>query len=247
MTEVEQGAGGTDASSPASAPYMSFQGFVNLLNKLKDDGVPSVFDGSFFGALSGSLVAQTRGTLRFLDLIDESKRPTASLEPLANAADDERRQMLRSLAESKYADVLALSPNATQGQLAEVFRTRGLSGQTIPKAIAFYTGLAEYVGLPMSPYFKKGRPVSSGGSGVGTVRRSSRRRKSPDTISGALTVEQPALPSLDVKKSAYIDLLMKLVQDETSPDGQKDLLDRLERALGYESPPTAAKEPQTPL
>jgi hypothetical protein len=243
MAEVEQSAGGTDAGNPASAPYMSFQGFINLLNKLKEDGVPSVFDGSFFGALSGSLVAQTRGTLRFLDLMDEGKHPTPSLEPLANADEAGRKQLLRPLAEAKYADVLTLSPNATQGQLADVFRGRGLSGQTIPKAIAFYTGLAEYVGLPMSPYFKKGRPVSSGGSGVGAARRTARRRRAPDAASVAPKVDQPTVPPIEVKKSAYIDLLMKLVQDQPGSEDQKDLLDRLERALGYELPHPVAKEP----
>ena len=47
----------------ASVPYMSFQGFCNLIDRLNADGLPQLFDRSFFGEVSGSLVAQTRGTL----------------------------------------------------------------------------------------------------------------------------------------------------------------------------------------
>src|SRR5262245_45725179 len=53
-----------------SVPYMSFQGFRSLLDRLRREGLPQVFDRSFFGEVSGSLIAQIRGTLRFFDLID---------------------------------------------------------------------------------------------------------------------------------------------------------------------------------
>lgn len=227
-----------DARDGATFPYMSFQGFRNLLDRLATDGLPQVFDRSFFHDSSGSLIAQIRGTLRFFDLVDEGRQPTERLREITSADESKRIAILRELAEAKYADVISLGTNATQGQLAQAFSAAGLSGASITKATTFYLGLADYLGLPVSPFFKKGPPRSSTGNGGG-ARRPSRRRKpvSSPTPPPVHQVQHPPDP-IEAKKSAYIDLLMKLVE-RNAEDGQvqKDLLDRLERALGYETPP----------
>lgn len=223
---------------------MSFTGFRSLLDRLINDGLPQVFDRSFFGEYSGSLIAQIRGTFRFLDLMDEDKRPTDQLRAIADADDQGRIAILRELAEKKYAFVIALGPDATQGQLADVFRTAGLNGDSLTKATNFYVGLAEYVDLPVSPFFKKAPARASSSTGSGPRRSSSRRRK------GSNVAEQPPAPSdgqpvssfdeqRDQKRLAYIDLLMKLAEQsgDNSSEVRQDLLTRLERVLGYETPP----------
>jgi hypothetical protein len=232
---------GTDVDSSAvsrtvARPYMSFPGFRNLLDRLGRDGVPQVLDKSFFRQSSGSLVAQIRGSLRYLDLIDEEKRPTPTLIRLAKADEQERIPVLRQIAEDKYGDAIALGVDATHGQLADVFRTSGLSGSSLNKAVTFYVGFAEYVGLPLSPYFKQGAARPSNGSST-TPRRSSRRRKSTAVSEASPASTQAPPPPIEVKKSAYIDLLMKLVESgAASGEVQTDLLDRLELALGYRTP-----------
>lgn len=234
----DDGERSTDARS-ASVPYMSFQGFRNLLDRLANDGLPQVFDRSFFGDVSGSLVAQTRGGLRFFDLIDDDRRPTDLLRTLAKADEQGRIAILHDLASDKYSAVIALGSDATHGQLVDVFRATGLNGASVTKAITFYLGLAEYAELPVSPFFKKTTSRPSGGNGGGARRSTARRRR---------TASQPELPpapspresvgSLDEKKGAYIDLLMRLAEQSTEKsDVQADLLNRLERALGYEAPP----------
>jgi len=54
------------------------------------------------------------------------------------------------------------------------------------------------------------------------------------------------VPPIEAKKSAYIDLLMKLVETAAGSNGQgevqKDLLDRLERALGYDDVPQPVRD-----
>lgn len=231
-----------DAAPGSAVPYMSYTGFRNLLDRLRNDGVPQVFDTSFFGRQSGSLTAQTRGTLRFLDLIDDGKRPTPLLRKIVAADDAERIQLLRELGTEKYGDVIKLAEaNGTQGQLAEVFRARGVTGATVDKATVFYVGLAEHVGLSMSPFFKRGsRPASSGNGGAGTAsRRTNRRRKPAEQTPPAPTTHPPMRTgesALEEKKLAYIDMLMKLVErGSEAGDGtvQGDLLNRLEKALGY--------------
>lgn len=229
----------TEDHAPTPA-YMSFTGFRSLLDRLGNEGLPQVFDRSFFGEYSGSLIAQIRGTFRFLDLIDEDKRPTDQLRAIIDADEQGRIALLRKVAEEKYASALALGADATQGQLAEVFRVAGLSGESLTKAINFYVGLADYVNLPVSPFFKRPTVRVSTGSGNGPRRTSSRRRKPSNVpVEPPAAQGQQSVSPIEEKRSAYIDLLMKLAEQSGANGGevQQDLLNRLERALGYESSP----------
>jgi hypothetical protein len=238
----EVGVDSAEGTRSATVPYMSFMGFRHLLDRLGNDGVPQVLDKSFFRQSSGSLVAQTRGTLKFFDLIDEDRRPTSALDELVNADESRRIEILRGLTEVKYADAIALGVNATAGQLAETFRSSGLTGSSLHKAMTFYVGLAEYVGLPLSPFFKQAGSRVSAGNGS-SPRRTTRRRKPPGQPAAPSAPPPPAPPPIEVKQSAYIDLLMKLAESSAEKgDVQKDLLDRLELALGYRTSSETPRE-----
>jgi hypothetical protein len=234
-------AGGDDAKQqPASAPYMSYKGFQNYLTRFSEEGLPGRFDGSYFGNASGSLVAQVRGTLRYLDLIDEDKHPTDLLKTIVDADEGERKQYLKMIFEEKYADALVLNKNATAGQLADVFRERGLSGATVQKAITFFLGMAEDVGVELSPHFKKGRVSAGNGT---TRRRATKRTEQPTPPPAPPAVQQTEDNSPEALRAKYVNLLMKKVEASES-ELPADLLDRIERALGYEeksSPATTGK------
>jgi len=218
----------------STAPYMSYKGFKNLIVKF-DGAPPGRFDSSYFGNASGSYVAQVRTTLKYFDLIDDDKHPTDLLKDLAAANEGDRQLTLKMMFEEKYADALALSANATSGQLAEVFRTRGLSGATIQKAIAFFLGMAEDVGVDISPHFKKGRAVATSNSG--TRRRTKRALPAPPSPpAGPTPPPPPSVSTAEQQKVKYVDMLMALVQS-AEPGAQPELLDRIERALGYDNPP----------
>ncbi|GGD15540.1 DUF5343 domain-containing protein [Nocardioides daphniae] len=226
---------GDDVRQGSGAPYMSYKGFLNLLTRFSEEGLPGRFDGSYFGNASGSLVAQVRGSMRFLDLIDEEKHPTDLLKTITEASEDERKQYLKMIFEEKYADALALSKNATAGQLAEVFRDRGLSGATVQKAITFFLGMADDVGVELSPHFKKGRVAASNGG--------SRKRRAAKTAPAAPTpaptphVVEPKVSSVEAQKAAYVNMLMDLAtKDNADANSQQTLLDRIEKALGIGAP-----------
>lgn len=221
---------GDDAKQKApGAPYMSYKGFQNYLTRFSEEGLPGRFDGSYFGNQSGSIVAQTRGTLRYLDLIDDDKHPTDTLKTLVESDESERKQYLKMIFEEKYADALALSKNATAGQLADVFRERGLSGATVQKAITFFLGMAEDVGVELSPHFKKGRSVASNG---GTRKRRATKTAQP-TPQSTPHVEPPKPTSVEAQKAAYVNMLMDLAKkDNAETSTQQALLDRIEKALG---------------
>ena len=153
-----------------------------------------------------------------------------------SADEDGRRALLRELVEVKYADALALSANATSGQLAEVFRARKLSGATVDKAISFYLGIADYVGLTVSPHFKKGRSAAST-NGSAKRRRVTKTATTPPPVVHAPVVK--ATTTAEQQRSQYVEMLMGLAKD-ADRDVQTDLLDRIERALGYNAPSSAA-------
>ena len=224
------------AAAPVSAKtpgYASFTSTRTLLDTLRESGLPAQFDRSYFGTASGGLIAQTRGTLRFLDLIDDDYRPRPQLTELVEADEEGRRPILRRLAEDRYVEEIKLAEqNGTYGQLLAVFRERGLTGATAQKAATFYIHLAQYVGLPVSQYFTQGRAASSGS---GATRRPVRRRARPAPLEVVETGPPPApVETLDKKRSAYIDLLMRLADRQDGELPPAELLDRIERALGYE-------------
>jgi hypothetical protein len=226
MTEVEESAVAEAKSSGSAPPYMSFKTYTNLLDKLREEGMPAVFDKSYFGNQSGSLVAQVRSTLRYFDLITEGYEPTPDLDDLVQADEEDRKILMKMQAEMKYPEALALGMNATAGQLNKVFQDRGLTGATVDKAVAFFLGMVEYLGIEVSPMFRK-RRASNGGT---------RRRKvvKPDEPT---TPPAPIVSSEDQQKADYVAMLMNLATtNDVNADNQQVLLDRIEKALGIGSP-----------
>ncbi|MFC5066185.1 hypothetical protein [Actinomycetospora atypica] len=231
-----------------SPPYMAFPSFLAFLNMLQERGMPSVIDASLFGSVSKGSVSQTRQALRSLGLVDDDYRATDLFRDLVEADEETRRGLLSLIAHDRFPEAIELGRrNGTQGQLEEFFTQQGISGSTLQKAISFYLNLAEYANLPVSKYFSrtKPRPASNprpgGRQRAGTTRRTTVRTKNypiDAALPSATPVEEAAAPSgstpLAEKRLEYIDMLMGLVRDPRGESVQLDLLDRIERLLGYE-------------
>lgn len=228
ITDTNTGA----ARVTAAAPYMPGRTFTNMFEKYATDGLPDVFDISFFGNISGSTIAQTRSTMRYFDLIDDQYAPTQMMRDLVDADDETRKGMLKLMVEEKYSDALALSQNATSGQLAKVFNERGLTGATVDKAISFYLHMLDYLGIPYSGHFKKRRPSSNGGA--------ARRRKATpkqDETPPPLHHAKPKVSTEEEQKAAYVQTLLDLAKkDGADADLQDRIFDRIEKALGIGGP-----------
>ncbi|MHA6694271.1 hypothetical protein [Homoserinimonas sp. A520] len=219
-----------DNTSSRGAPYMSYKGLINLITRLYENGVPDVFDKSYFGNQSGSLTAQIRTTLKILDLIDGSHVPTPLLRSLVEAGPDRRKEHLIEIAKQEFSDVLALGQNATAGQLAGVFRSRGLSGATVSKAISFYLGMCEDLAIPISPHFKKGRSALTSSSNGSRKRRSSRTQDPAPQVAPIVANPPVTATTIEAQRAAYVEMLMKLASS-TEAGLQEGILDRIERAL----------------
>lgn len=234
MTVEEQEAAAIESKAGTTAPYMSFKGFTTLIEKCAAEGIPGVFDRSYFGNQSGSLTAQIRGTLRYFDLIDEQYVPNGDFKTLVESDEDDRKEYLKMLAESKYADALALGNNATSGQLAKTFNDRGITGATVDKAIGFFLGLTDYVGIETSPHFKKRRVTSS-------ASRKRKQKAAPVVEPVHPAPHTPKATTAEQQKAKYVEMLMAMAE-KGAADGnvQIELLDRIERALGYGEKPVPA-------
>lgn len=214
------------SGSKTMAPYMPGRSFTNSFEKYAQDGLPDVFDKSFFGNISGSTVAQTRSAMRYFDLIDEEYAPTELLRGLVEADEETRKSMLKMMVEEKYPDALALSQNATAGQLAKVFNERGISGATVDKAISFYLHMLDYVGIPYSSHFKKRR------SSNGTRRRTAKKQVQETPPPPHHTV-RPKVVTEEEQKAAYVQTLLELAKkDGADAEVQDRIFDRIEKALG---------------
>lgn len=201
-------------------PYISFSQLQGVLERMRNEGVPSRIDRSYLGSWSGSSQAQFLKAARSLDLFDEHNRPTEILKALVNQPDD-RPQLVGEIIRAKYGEALALDRTATQQQLDEVFRDYGTSGATTRKAVTFFLHAAKYAGIELSPFFTAPRG--------GTVQRSAPRKRARATrVDDNGT---PRAPATDAR-GRYIDLLLKKAESESDLDDK--LLDRIERVIGIE-------------
>lgn len=137
----------------AAPPYVSFKTFLNLLDRLKEGGIPQRIDRSYWGDfLAGGYGAQVMTALRYLDLLDENNEPKDQLEPLASG---DRKAVLAEILRSRYAPIFSAVDlsRVTSGHLDEVFRKNyGISGQTARKVVAFFVQAAQHAGISVSPH-----------------------------------------------------------------------------------------------
>jgi hypothetical protein len=183
-TDADVGATENESSNGFVPPYISFSQLENVLERMRNEGVPARVDRSYLGSWSGSAQGQFLKAARSLDLLDGIGRPTDVLKRLVREP-DARPQIIGDLLREKYPEAIALGQDATQAQLDEVFRNYpGISGSTTRKAITFFLHAAKFSGIPVSPFFKAARASSGGG-----VRRTTRRTKPEASVAPPPIVE----------------------------------------------------------
>lgn len=137
------------------APYMSYATLANFLdNKIGGGAVPPRIDPPFLDSYAGSVRPLLIATLKTIGMIDENGYVQEWLREAVRSP-DARKAVLRAWASHFYQEQVNLAAqNATAQMLWETFSRRGFNGSTLRRAVIFYLGLAEDVGLPVSAYFK---------------------------------------------------------------------------------------------
>ena len=187
------------------------------------NGTPPRIDRSFLGGSEGTKT-QLLAALKYFGLIAANGTVNEELAELVrNPA--ERPNRIKNLLFQYYPDAIALGEqNATQAQLEEAFA--GLQGSTRRKAVAFYLKAAEYGKIKLSPNFRnpreRGRPKGS---------KTRKPKDSGGSSPAAGDRQEPPIAPEEAQRARYVDLLMKRAESEDNLD--TDLLDRLERLLGF--------------
>jgi hypothetical protein len=161
----------TDRGRKRLPPYISYRLFRNFLERLQQ-GIPARIDRSYWereGLLSGTSGTQLMVALKYLSLIDDNGRPMDRLKPLVQAKGEQRTTLLREIARDCFGFALqgSLDPNATYGQLEEIFAEKfQLNGQLSRKCLKFFCEISTDAGLQLSPFILKRFHSGHGGEGV---------------------------------------------------------------------------------
>lgn len=158
-------------------PYFAFKTLTNVMDDMKERGVPNRIDRTFLVGMSGAGQTQFIAGLKSLGLIDSAGTVQDRFTQMVAGNLGDRRRILAEVLQERYPEAVELGKtNATTGQLVEVFRDYGVSGDTARKAIAFYLNAARYAGdIPLSPMFQTPK-VSTGTGGT------KKRRKAAEVV-----------------------------------------------------------------
>ena len=145
-------------------PYVSYRTLTNLLTEFQAQGIPSRIDRSVLAHKSGTVQSQLLLALRYLGLIKSSGHPTEKLRALVPSEGTQRKALLGKIIRNSYEFVFAGGfdlETATANQAEELFQSRGASGETARRCIAFFLAAAREGGIPCSAYIKPHRKTKS--------------------------------------------------------------------------------------
>ncbi len=143
-------------------PYTTYRSFTNLVNDLRENGVPDHITRSVVKG-SNSAKSMMLASLKSLDLIDSDYAPTETLRQLIDSESDYSKT-LADILRSKYTflfdDSIDLS-NTTTEKVCDKFKDAGASGSTISKCMSFFLSAAKDAGIEVSSRVKSPTPKRS--------------------------------------------------------------------------------------
>jgi uncharacterized protein DUF5343 len=165
-------------------PYVTYTTFNNLINGFREGVLPSRIDRSVMPGTANGVQTYLLSALRFFGLTNEQGVPTNDFKALVDEKDDlKRKAEWKRIVERSYDFIfnggLDLQ-RATESQLDEKFREKGLDGATLRKCHTFFTKAVEAAGIALGPHAKSSTK-SSGGSPRSSVPRKKQIRRSQVT------------------------------------------------------------------
>ena len=164
-------------------PYIAFQTLKTLFQNLKNDGVPSRIDRTMLKSFSGQVGSQLMTALKFLGLTDADGRTTPLLEQMVNAYGGEMWNIdLGDLLREAYAPMFKLNlEKATPGEFSEHFaKSFEGDGDTLRKAMTFFTNALRESGTPVSAYILKNKKTRTAGPKKRPAKSQSKKRRTND-------------------------------------------------------------------
>jgi Family of unknown function (DUF5343) len=170
-----------------SPAYVSFKSFKTFFDARREDGhITTVIDRSLMQNFSGSTINELLASLKFLGLMTEKGSPTPHYEQFVVADDEKRKSLLQEILKPAYGFLYEKEnfdlERGTSAQMADIFRSRGVNGSTLSKAIAFFLAAAKDAGIKVSPNIKAPPIVRNG---AGKPKKEQHLQPSPATPSAA--------------------------------------------------------------
>lgn len=160
-------------------PYLTYGTFRNLINGFRESVLPARIDRSVMAGKAGGVQTYLLSALKFFGLIDDSGIPTNDFRILIDEGDEQKRKTeWKRIVERSYDFIFTDGINlatATESQLHEKFKAKGLDGATLRKCHTFFSNAAEEAGIILGPHAK-----SSAKSSGGAVRSGTRKKKKTD-------------------------------------------------------------------
>ena len=196
-------------------PYMSWATFDSIIEQFRAVGLPGRIDRSVLPSRSGGDQSQFLRAASSFGFIDGNEAPTERFRRYV-ADQDARPEIMREVLREAYPSVVGLPLDATPQMLTDQFRSFGIEGDTVRKAIAFYLNAARFAELEISPHFKATRPGAGG-------RRSGKRaatRKTPEKQE-PIKDPQPPRRSLPPIINALVEKLPTVETGWTEADARQ--------------------------
>jgi hypothetical protein len=152
---VMQALGTPKDKAGAIPPYVPFRTFQAFLDKVSRR-VPNHIDHGVMPRTSKAIRSQLAAALRYLGLAVADGSRTDSLSSLAKAQGEQRKKILAEIVMAAYPYLFAAFPlqSCSTTELANEFRRRGASGDTVRKCAAFFTAACREAGIEVSPHIK---------------------------------------------------------------------------------------------
>jgi hypothetical protein len=195
-------------------PYIGWATW-NRLTRLMKTFVPPRLDRSYFNSLgfSGTQYSQAVRAFLFLNLMDDTKKPTEELRQLVMGNDEERKATLRNAIEQAYQPFFQ-NPGpqeATLGDLETYLRSQGAKG-VVDKCATFFIAAAKEADIPLSPQL-------AGEFGRKTGRRIKGRKKGQPSQTEPMLKTYPIAPGTLLTSNLDLGVVSFVAE---LPEGQQD-------------------------
>lgn len=153
-------------NSSKPAPYMGYNIFTKSIETFADTIVPSgAIDRRILSELSGGDYSALISGLKFFDLVDEQRKPTAKYRELVGLWKDPAKfkERLHKILVEGYAPIIGNLnlKHGTAAELEKAFKDYGVAvGQMLTKSIRFFTKAMSEAGVVLSPYMTARKPRS---------------------------------------------------------------------------------------
>ncbi len=210
----------TDNGKKQKPPYVPFGTFVNFINGLNEEPLPTHIDKSLMPTLSGGIQSILLSSLRATGLINEDGSPSERLERYAAANDAEKKKILVEAIQAGFPALFASDVDLTRmtpHKFDEILRNEyDLSSSTLDKSASFFLSAAETCGLTLGSHLKNRRPAS---------KKMSKPKRQRGEGNGENSVQPPPPPPATTSEGDHVQkpLEYQLIDLMAEPDIDDDV------------------------